>query len=256
MPCSYGLQAAIATACATEDDGLLDQVDTFFGVTVGGVIALLLISGYKIRDIVSIASQIDLFDMTITDMTNMKTILTKLILNKLGSIPTMIELYMKTGKALIISKYKKQVYYFTPFENEQYNCLDVVLDYKKSDTDITLINPYPIYFFDHHDTNILGCYVTPIYTFPNLKTPSSYVTKLLELAVDQRISDAVKTSSSSCKHIILETTDYQEDPIKNLSTMIIKGYNVGKLFLENINNDNVKPIGYSYPPFYLKQEEL
>src|SRR5579862_6074323 len=95
-----------------EDSGILEYVDTYCGVSIGAIICLLMIVGYKIREIIGIAVDIDVFkDIELFNFRGMienrglisseptRKRLTDLILKKLGVIPDLHNLYLMTGKS-------------------------------------------------------------------------------------------------------------------------------------------------------------
>ncbi len=263
-----------------EDSGLLNRVDTYCGVSIGAIISLLIIVGYKIREIVGIASKIDIFkDISLLDVKNIiqhkglisnepiRQKLIELILNKLGNIPTLYELYMQTGKALItttLNATDELTEYMGPFTHGKISCIDAVMysmnipfiyyqlidGRGKTYVDGILANPYPIDYFDDKNTNILGIYTKTIYN-----DDSSYVYKLLESTINQRRASIINKSSSCCKHAVLETL-YKDVmgvtmSIKDKADMLTYGYNIGKLFLEQLPiNNNIDTL-YQYPTYYL-----
>src|SRR5688572_17633724 len=200
-----------------EQSGLLNKVDTYCGVSIGAIISLLMIVGYKIREIIGVASKIDIFkDASLLDVTNMinhkglmsnepaRQKLIELVLAKLGTIPTLYELYMQTGKSLItttLNATDELTEYMGPFTHPKTSCIDAVMysmnipfiHYQLIDSrgktyvDGILGNPYPIDYFDNDQENILGIYIKTMYEDINTGlTTSSYGYKLLEATINQR----------------------------------------------------------------------
>lgn len=175
-----------------EDSGLLDYVDTYCGVSIGAVISLLIICGYKIREIVGEAVKLDLFKEIGTFnfqsiMENrgfisnepIRRVLSQLVINKFGSIPTLYGLYMRTGKsyvAVTLNATDGVCVMLNPFETPDISCVDATLfsmnipfifyqlfHRGKTYVDGALCNPYPIDYFDDGKTNILGIYMKTIH---------------------------------------------------------------------------------------------
>jgi len=238
-----------------EDSGLLEYVDTYCGVSVGAVISLLIICGYKIREIVGEAVKLDIFKEI--GVLNFKTMienggflsnepvrkrLTQLVINKFGNVPTLYNLYLRTGKAFVavtLNATDEECVMMNPFTNPNVSCVDAtmfsmnvpfifyqLIYHGKTYADGALANPYPIDYFDDNNTNILGIYVKTITKFSpdppisidNLKsivrkieessTPlpiGSYSLKIISSLIDQRRNQIIQQSSSKCKHVCLET---------------------------------------------------
>jgi predicted acylesterase/phospholipase RssA len=179
---------ALGFLAPLEDNNLFQKTDTYCGVSIGALIALLMVSGYKIREIINeavfweIFKEIELLD--IITMAEKKGILStesirkkvgSLITNKLGNIPTLHGLYLKTGKALSIVSLNitdQKTVFMNPFTHGHVNCMDAVLYsmnipflfyqlfYEgKLHIDGALADPYPISYFDDGKTNILGIFM-------------------------------------------------------------------------------------------------
>ena len=259
-----------------EDNGLLYKVDTYCGVSVGAIISLLIIAGYKIREIVGETCKSHIFDKkTNSSPTSYQSNepsrqrLIELILNKLGSVPTLYELYMKTGKALITTTLNitdEITQYMGPFTHPNMSCIDAVmysrnipfLYYQLMDgqgkiyVDGALGNPYPVDYFDDGKTNILGLYIKkPYSTIFDKRTD-------YELCIlDQRIRDNISKSSNCCYHIAMYTKDCTQLNTKEKACMLVDGYNIGYQFIENLKNkENIKNNRsmekYSYPKYYIQ----
>lgn len=175
-----------------EDSGLLDYVDTYCGVSIGAIIALLIISGYQIREIVGEAATLDIFkEIGVLNfqssldnrglMSNepIRRRLSQLIINKFGNVPSLYSLYMRTGKAYIavtLNATDEQCVMMGPFTHPNVSCVDATMFsmnipfvfyqlvyHGKIYVDGALANPYPIDFFDDGNTNILGVYMKTVH---------------------------------------------------------------------------------------------
>jgi predicted acylesterase/phospholipase RssA len=176
-----------------EDSGLLEYVDTYCGVSVGALISLLIICGYHIREIVGEAVKLDIFKeivsfnfKSITEnlgfISNepVRKLLTQLVINKFGNVPTLYGLYMRTGKAFVavtLNATDETCVMLNPFCNPDVSCVEAtmfsmnipfvfyqLIHRGKTYVDGALANPYPIDYFDDGKTNILGIYMKTIHT--------------------------------------------------------------------------------------------
>ena len=171
-----------------EDNNVFEKIDTYCGVSIGALIALLLVVGYKVREIINEAVFWDIFKevemLDINAMVEKKGILSTesirkkvgvLIVDKLGNIPSLYELYLKTGKSLSIISLNitdQTPVFMNPFSHRNVNCMDAVLYsmnipflfyqlfYEvKLHIDGALADPYPISYFDDGKTNVLGIFM-------------------------------------------------------------------------------------------------
>lgn len=174
-----------------EDVGLLEYTDTFCGVSVGAIIALLIVAGYQIREIVGEASNLNLFkdirnvtfksiieNCGLMSNDSVKRRLTQLMIHKFGLVPTLYNLYLQTGKAFIavtLNVTDNECVIMSPFTHPNISCVDVALFsinipfffYElmfqgKTYVDGALANPYPLEYFDTSTTNILGLYTKSV----------------------------------------------------------------------------------------------
>lgn len=171
-----------------EDSKFLEYIDTYCGVSVGAIIALLTIAGYQIREIVGEAAKFDIFkeigNFNVQSIMSNKGLmsnepvrrrLNQLILNKFGTIPTLHGLYMQTGKAFVtvtLNATDEECVMMGPFTHPNVSCVDATMfsmnvpfifyqlvHHGKIYVDGALANPYPIDYFDDGKTNILGIYL-------------------------------------------------------------------------------------------------
>lgn len=268
---------------SVEDYGLFEYIDTYCGVSIGAVISLLIIIGYKIRDIIEEFVLTDILkDITSTyDIKNynnnkrlisnesLRRKLSGLILNKMGSIPSLYELYMKTGKSLITTTLNitdDTTEYMSPFTHGKISCIDALMYsmnrpflYQLMDkngkiyVDGILANPYPINIFDDNYTEILGVYVK---TGNNYKDCCLY--KLFNTAMNQRIIDNVKRTTEHCHNIELLITYNNLNIITmdDIADLLVLGFNSGLIYINKLINNIIiinpkQNYKYNYPEYYI-----
>jgi predicted acylesterase/phospholipase RssA len=273
-----------------EDAGLLEYVDTYCGVSVGAVISLLLICGYSVREIVGEAVNLDMFrDIGSLDINaiidnkgfisneHFRSILTQLIINKFGNVPTLYGLYMMTGKSYIAVTFNvtdEVCVMMNPFTHPNLSCVDATLFsmnipfvfyqliYKgKTYVDGLLGNPYPINYFDDGNTKILGIYVKTVNSIPdktkgviiekiNQETKDrhlgclpfgEYSLKIIYSLIDNIRNIGIQQSSDMCKHVCLETKSLNTVgygvSLDDKAVMLVEGFNQGKKFISDLEKN-------------------
>lgn len=282
-----------------EDSGLLEYVDTYCGVSVGAVISLLIICGYQIREIVGEAVKLDIFkeigafnfksimeNKGFISNEPVRKLLTQLVINKFGNVPTLYGLYMRTGKAFIavtLNATDETCVMLNPFSNPDVSCVDATmfsmnvpfvfyqLVYRgKTYVDGALANPYPVDYFDDGKTNILGIYMKTLHSKNNppvtthlpgtiiqkVEESSSplpigaYSLKIIHSLMDHRRNQIIQQSSDKCKHVCLETktTDTIGYTVTtdDKALMLVEGFNEGKSFIAQIQTNTYS--GPKIPP--------
>jgi predicted acylesterase/phospholipase RssA len=244
-----------------EDAGKLDEINVFCGVSIGALISLLLISGYKIREIISqavlldILSEIESFDINSSiehkgfiSSDPLKKLLSNLVEKKFGVIPTLKGLHSMTNKSLItvtLNVTNEEPIMMNYFEHPDVSCVDAVifsmnipfvfyqLFYEnKICIDGALANPYPVDYVDDGDTDILGIYMKTIGM--SMNSPMSYFNKILNSVMEQRRAGIIRSCSDKCVHVCLEvnTVGTFKMTIKEKAELLVEGYNQGIDFLE------------------------
>lgn len=294
-----------------EDSGILDRADVYCGVSVGAMIALLKISGYKVREIVGEAATLDLFkDMSSLAIPNIisqrglisngqiKHRLQQLMISKFGSVPTLHGLYMRTGKVFIattLNTTDERCEMMGPFTHPNVSCVDATmfsmnipflfyqLVYQgKVYVDGALGNPYPIDYFDDGATDILGVYLKsdhsgnanrvetgeprspqilePVAPPQEAQSVGMYALKMVESVMEQRRNHLIQISSDRCKHVCLRSTTKDTTghtvSIEEKGDMLVKGFNRGREFLEQLMTNTYTPppipphAHFTYPPHH------
>lgn len=260
-----------------QKEGLLDKVDTYCGVSIGAVIALLLVCGYSIYEIVEHAVSFDLFKdihhTSLQDVIQLTGLLSNaptrkkledLVIKKLGKVPTLWELYLLRKISLVtvaLNITTQKVHYFSPFTDSSTSCVDAVmcschipflyhkLTYKNNIyVDGALANNYPINYFDDGLTPILGLYIKNDYTnkisISNEELFSSYFHKIIGSLMDQSRNLIISYASPQCKHLELLATSYDTTGFtmdaRQKGRMFGLGMTTAKTFLTTINEkDNI-----------------
>jgi predicted acylesterase/phospholipase RssA/Txe/YoeB family toxin of Txe-Axe toxin-antitoxin module len=276
-----------------EDAGLLEYVDTYGGVSIGAIISLLIICGYEIREIIGEASKFDIFkelgafnfksvieNKGLISNEPSRKILTQLVINKFGNVPSLKNLYMRTGKSfttVTLNATDEKCVLMDPFTHPDVSCVDATmfsmnipflfyqLVYRgKIYVDGALANPYPVDYFDDGNTNILGIYMktsntgspSPVYhhvpgtIIQKIDEPSvqismgTYALKVIHSLMDQRRNHIIQNSSVRCKHVCLQTTIIDSVgysvTIEDKALMLVEGFNEGKDFISQIKNNAYK----------------
>lgn len=275
-----------------EDAGLLDYVDTYCGVSVGAVIALLIVCGYQIREIVGEAAKIDMFkDFNSIDIKSIidnvglmsnepiKRQISQLIIDKFGNIPTLYNLYMRTGKSFVcvtLNATDEECVVMGPFTHPDISCVDAtmfsmnipfifyqIIYNGKTYVDGVLANPYPVDYFDDTHTNILGIYLKNDVNQPT--SLGSYLQKIVHSLTNMMRANIIQAASNRCKHVRLKTKNIDTMgygiSITDKATMLVEGFNEGKEFITQLETTPIPPIQhigeklrYVYPRYYLWED--
>lgn len=273
-----------------EQNGILNHVDTFCGVSVGAILSLLMISGYEIREIIGEATSLNLFQqldtLNIRQMIENKGVisnepirrrLSELMLLKFGSIPTLHGLYMFTGRSLItvtLNATDEECVMMGPTTHPSVSCVDAVMFsmnipfvfYQliylgKTYVDGALGNPYPVDYFDDGRTNILGIYMKAKNINKEPLRTVEYANKIVHSLMDQMYIKIRDNSSDRCRHVCLDATDADTIGlgmrIEDKAKLLVEGYNEGKEYIEMLNrpereNGIRQVMLYTYPEYYMR----
>jgi predicted acylesterase/phospholipase RssA len=210
----------------------------------------------------------------------LRKLLTQLVINKLGNVPSLYSLYMRTGKAFIavtLNATDEVCVMLNPWTHPDVSCVDATmfsmnipfvfyqLVYRgKTYVDGALANPYPVDYFDDGKTNILGIYmktapnkhITPPTTHlpgnivQRIETPTnplpigSYSLKIIHSLIDHRRNQIIQQSSDCCKHICLETKSVNaigyNVTSEDKAMLLVEGFNDGKSFLSQLQSGMYK----------------
>jgi predicted acylesterase/phospholipase RssA len=252
-----------------EDSGLLSEVRIYGGVSIGAIISLLIIVGYTIREVVGIATNLDIFKELIEFdfkgvMPNRGFIssepvrrkLSQLVVDKLGVVPTLHGLYLQTGRTLVtvtLNATDEESVMMSHTTHATVSCIDAVMfsmnipfifyqlvHQGKTYVDGALANPYPVDYFDDGQHNILGVYLRQSRTLASegQLSVSSYWHKIVSSLMEQRRTNIINHCSDRCRHVCLETntTDTMGATLSSDAkvAMIVEGYNQGKSLVKQI----------------------
>lgn len=246
-----------------EKHGLLENVDSVVGISVGAIIALLLVAGYSVLEIINEASKTDLFEdismIRIQDIkqnaglisqNKIRETLNQLIVKKFGKVLTMGELYLATGVKLHITSFKldgKEPHpvHFSYLVHPEISCVEAAilsanipivfrrLFYQKECyIDGAIGAPYPIHLLDNGKRDVLGLYIQT--TFNNQEDIFSYLRQIFYAGMIQLRNEAIKHASKRCRHVPLYSNNF--DPIGLVTdseakvNMTTEGYKIAEKF--------------------------
>lgn len=244
--------------------GILSEVKNFIGVSVGSIIALLYICGFGVREIITIAADTDLFkDLTSINFNSTKTNkglmsngpiknkIQALLIDKIGFVPSMKQLYEKSGLNYITVTFnvtKDQTEYLSYDTTPHMSVLDATMlsmnipflfykiEYENNEyIDGAFGNPYPVDYLDDGKHNILGIYIESKVSGEDL---AGYINKIAYTPLRQLRKTIMAKTSNKCKHLKI-TTDIESTVGLNVSAedkgkMVLAGYNEAKIFIPNI----------------------
>lgn len=246
------------------NDGFLDGILTYVGVSIGSIICMLHLCGLSFIEISDVGIDINLFaNLNIGNIGDMiegkgmvshsliRDILHKAILRKRSNIPTFTQLYQSTGKNFMATSYnltRRKTYYFTRFTHPDMSVVEasiasssipgIFYQYMYRNEiyiDGAFGNPYPIDVVDDGSSNILG-----IYIHNGSRLDPSNLTKNLSAILHAPISELrrriIENSSKRCKHLILDSNinGMQVDREERVS-MFHHGYQTAISFLISLN---------------------
>lgn len=253
-----------------EKDGYIDGIEHWIGCSAGAAIALLIVAGYKISEIIEETLKIDLLQ-DLMDIGSLKEIidnkglfsnknlehrLRKKIIDKFGFELTLHQLYMATGIKLTIVVYnmnKERPEYFSKDTEPHLSCIKAIMMsvsvplimqrrlYKGYEyVDGALGNPYPIDIHDNGQNKILGLYVVTEHNSSN--NPFSFIYRVLHASLNQYRQKIISSASKHCRHIRLSAPVYDTTGLtltdEDKKTLLREGFNRAVKFIEESKNPN------------------
>jgi len=253
-----------------EKEGLLSDVTTYVGVSVGAIISLLLVVGYTVTEIIVEAADANIFEdfssvswkdikenFGLVSSAPIKRKLTKRVMEKFGYVPTLEQLYHSTGVELVCvtANLDKEITEYMSYRTEpgmssvdavMYSMNIPIIFYKLKYkgcvyVDGALGNPYPVDEYDDGSVNILGVYIESTCRTerePSDSTTTMYVHKIIQFTMSQLRDKIIKTCSERCKHLclksnIVDSTGLTIDAHLK-ADMILDGYTYAQKFIENL----------------------
>jgi len=266
---------ALGALVSLQSEGMLSEVTTYVGVSVGAIISLLLVVGYKVTEIISEAADANIFEdissvswkdvkenFGLVSSAPIKRKLTRSIMEKFGYIPNLEQLYHSTGLKLVCvtANLDKECPEYMSYETEPYiSCVDAVmysmnipiifykLKYKGCVyVDGALANPYPVDEYDDGVANILGVYIESTRRTneePSDSTTTMYIHKLIQFTMSRLREQIIKTCSENCKHLclrshIVDSTGLMIDAYLK-ADMILDGYQRAQEFIEHVRLETI-----------------
>ena len=249
----------VGTLSVLYDEGILSEVDTYIGTSVGGVIALLLVIGCTPHEILEVAvrstilkpwSQMNKLDKVFLTEYGfvphelVTAPLRALVEKKMNKIPTLLELYEETSIRLVFvsgNLTDRRVEYLDYISEPDMSCIEAMTSsmlipgliskfrYKgKLRIDGAFVDPYPAHYFDDGEREILGLAVIGTELDPD-QSYFSYVYAAMCLAFDSLQAVYCKKVSDKVRTIELHLPDISVlDRAKDINKRL-KCYNAGVL---------------------------
>lgn len=268
----------LGTLYVLENEGILSDVHTYVGVSVGAIISLLMVCGHTITEIIAEAADTNIFEdlssvnikkvkenMGLVSSEPIKRKLIRSVMEKFGYVPTLQQLYYSTGLKLVcgtVNLDKEEPEYMSYETNPDLSAVEAVmysmnipiifykLKYRGCVyVDGALGNPYPMDQFDDGETRILGIYIESTRKTNREPADSSvtmYFHKLVHLSMNQLRERIISGCSVMCKHIclssnIIDTTGISVNAdIK--ADMILAGRERAIEFLETLRSETMVPV--------------
>lgn len=224
----------------------LSEVKGYAGSSIGALISLLMVAGYKPRQIMSMATQVDLFQdfynvdfaskladarshFGIISTAAIRTALERALVDVYGQVPTLESLYLRTGLELWTVSYDldrgKAVY----FSHSTHPLMDAVtavmlsiniplmfyrVTYEgRTHIDGGFCDPLPLKPFDDGTKAILCIYVTTCRTLQEcsesfLKQLTFYVHKIIMTGIEQLRGKIMEHASPGCQFLELRADSF------------------------------------------------
>lgn len=252
-----------------EEENYIQGINNWRGCSAGAVISLLYISNYTVPEIIeyfmdlNIINSIDDINMNINEtpgLLNAKSVenlLKRLMIQKFGIVPTMMQLYMATGVNITFVTYnvdKMETEYLSKDTTPQLSSVKAVMMSSAMPGILTPVihrgyayadgaigDPYSILSDDNGVNKILGIYIDSVYgTQSSDKSKIEYIYRCYIAPINSMRIMAMKYASDNCKHIGLKTSILDSTGItltrEDKINMIDSGYETGRMFLNRIRN--------------------
>jgi predicted acylesterase/phospholipase RssA len=253
---------------ALEKTQFISNVHTYFGVSVGAIICLLMVAGYTMREAIEKAADGNIFmgvdTIKVADSIQKKGLisnepikrrLSDAISEKFGYIPNLEQLHMISGLCFKTLSYDMDLRKIIVFDHEtapDLSCVDAamysmniplifyILYYKNHKlVDGALGNPYPVNLVDNGKDNILGIYIDEIEGIgPEQDGLFAYVHDIIQAPMRALREFIISKSSSRCRHMKLITPLVGLDiTAEQKANMLYEGIKTAEKFIVDIKNE-------------------
>lgn len=289
-----------------ESIDLLDSLDKVVGCSVGSIIGLMIVVGYTSDEIVteslgtSLLSDISQINVKrainnsgLISNESMRIKISEMVVNKIGVVPSLLELYEMKGIAFSAVTYnssKCQSVHLTHATHPNMSCVDAVLYsshipylfFKVSYDGDTYIDgaygsPYPVDLFDDGKNNILGLYIEEV-KYDGVSSNDSdefiqqsvmYFNTVIFAPLHEHRKRIVSHSSSHVEHIALTPLPTIQDlsfTLEERKQMVENGRECASMWYNGTVNDSIderevplqstKEQEYKLPPTYQRHDQL
>lgn len=252
---------------AIESAGLISEITTLVGVSVGAIIGMLWLAGYKIPEIFRIAANSGIFHginsidikQVITGFgaisnDNIKDMLSEKMTDKYGFVPTLQHFYMLTGikyEVVVTNLDKVEANYINYETDPDMSVVDVsmmtmnipfiyrVIHHRGcSVIDGAFSNPYPVDRYDHGDNKILGMALETEFNDDPSANIVAYTYRIMNHPITMLRRMIKKNCSDRCKHIMLyssvaDITGMSID-LESKKRMLTTGWSNASIFIRRL----------------------
>lgn len=207
----------------------LGSVHTYIGSDSGALVALLLSAGYDTRDIVVLMATLkptiitDFFTQGVSSSNYIREYASKFLINRLGTDPTLGQLYLMTGKTLVIIAYDLtacETVHMSYHTHPNLSCASAVMCSMtipilhgavmyQDHTYITPIihDPYPVGEYTKKTESFLGFHIEMNTLKDDTTGVANYTLMLLHSLIRHKYKAALKLETNpKHRHVLLNTT--------------------------------------------------
>lgn len=257
-----------------EKEDYFDSVNYWTGCSIGSAIALLVVCGYTIEEIVDDFINFNILNEfiginigNILDKAGliknetMEKLLTLRISQKFGFIPTLKQLYLSTNIILTTTVYntdKTRTEYFNKDTEPDISCIEaamismampIIIESRIHNgseyIDGAIGDPYPVLIHDNGQRDILGIYIdSESSSIKNINIPNIIYKgfEAIQGSIKTRRDQNIEWASNKCKHVELKSNIQDSVGLtvdENTRKLMVKqGYESALLFLDKMKNPN------------------
>lgn len=249
----------------------LEKIKYISSCSIGSIIGLLIVIGFSIKKIIKALITESIFnilgDISLENVKNfilhgglysnskLKKILTTIVENKMGYIPSMKQLYIFSGIefSIAITSLNKENprQFFNHVVSPDISCVDACLlssnipgaleriEYNgETIIDGAWSNPYPIEIYDNNEREILGIYIDDHIFLAPIRNNIQYFDRILSVNIRMMRDNSIKNSSDKCYHLGLTTSNEISSHISptlfDKCIMLKRGISLAKGFLDQL----------------------